>query len=71
MEAKLRKFALAQLPPENAKLGDNAFRKIAIRSFDLDMSNEAVMVLTAEIPGSYMTPSTKTAPGRFVSMART
>ena len=67
MEAKLRKFALAQLPPENAKLGDNAFRKIAIRSFDLDMSNEAVMVLTAEIPGSYMTPSTKTAPGRFVS----
>ncbi len=67
MEAKLRKFALAQLPPENAKLGDNAFRNVVIRSFDLDESNEAVMVLTAEIPGSYMTPRTKIAPGRFVS----
>ena len=67
MEAKLRKFALAQLPPENSKLGDNAFRKVVIRSFDLDMSNEAVMVLTAEIPGSYVTPKTKRAPGRFVS----
>lgn len=67
MEAKLRKFALAQLPPENAKLGDNAFKNVVIRSFDLDESNEAVMVLTGEIPGSYMTPNTKTAPGRFVS----
>jgi len=67
MEAKLRKFALAQLPPENAKLSDNAFTNVAIRSFDLDESNEAVMVLTGEIPGSYMTSGTKTAPGKFVS----
>jgi hypothetical protein len=67
MEAKLRKFALTQLPRENSKLGDNAFRNVVIRSFDLDGSNEAVMVLTAEIPGSYMTPNTKTAAGRFVS----
>lgn len=67
MEAKLRKFALAQLPPENAKLGDNAFTNVVIRSFDVDATNEAVMVLTAEIPGSYMTPGSKAAPGKFVS----
>ena len=67
MEAKLRKFALQQLPPENAKLGDNAFTNVAIRSFDVDATNEAVMVLTAEIPGSYMTPGSKAAPGKFVS----
>jgi hypothetical protein len=67
MEAKLRKFALAQLPPENAKLGDNSFTNVAIRSFDVDSTNEALMVLTAEIPGSYMTSATKAAPGKFVS----
>lgn len=67
MEAKMRKLALEQLPPENAKLGDNALRNVVIRSFDLDLSNEPVMVLTAEVPGSYMTPNTKTAPGKFIS----
>jgi hypothetical protein len=67
MEAKLRKFALQQLPPENAKLGDNAFTNVVIRSFDVDATNEAVLVLTAEIPGSYMTPGSKAAPGKFVS----
>ncbi|HET6936939.1 MAG TPA: hypothetical protein VFI72_18995 [Candidatus Angelobacter sp.] len=67
MEAKLRRLALAQLPPENAKLGDNSLRNVVIRSFDVDLSNEAVMVLTAEIPGSYMTQSSRSAPGKFVS----
>jgi hypothetical protein len=67
MEAKLRRLALEQLPPENAKLGDNSLRNVLIRSFDVDLSNEAVMVLTAEVPGSYMTPGSKTSPGKFVS----
>jgi hypothetical protein len=67
MEAKMRKFALAQLPPENAKLGDSAFTNVMIRSFDVDATNEAIMVLTAEIPGSYMTPGSKGASGKFVS----
>lgn len=67
MEAKMRKFALAQLPPENAKLGDNSLANVVIRGFDVDDTNEAVLVLTAEIPGSYMTPNTKTASGKFIS----
>ncbi|MGH9564614.1 MAG: hypothetical protein ACRD4I_01395 [Candidatus Angelobacter sp.] len=67
MEAKMRHLALAQLPPENAALKDNALQNVVIRSFDLDLSNEPVMVLTAEIPGSYMTPNKKNTPGKFVS----
>jgi len=38
-----------------------------MRSFDLDMSNDAVIVLSAEIPGSYLAPSAKDSPGKFVS----
>ena len=67
MEAKIRHLALAQLPPENSALKDNALQNVIIRSFDLDLSNEPVLVLTAEIPGSYMTPNKKNTPGKFVS----
>lgn len=67
MDARMRRLALAQLPPENSRLGDNALTNVVIRSFDLDLSNDAVMVLTAEVPGSYMTPNRKSAPGKFVS----
>jgi hypothetical protein len=67
MEAKMRRLALAQLPPENAALEDNALQNVVIRSFDLDLTNEPVMVLTAEIPGSYLTPGKKSAPSKFVS----
>jgi hypothetical protein len=67
MEAKMRKLALAQLPKENAQLNDGSLRNVVIRSFDLDLSNDAVMVLTAEIPGSYLAPGGKTVPGKKVS----
>jgi hypothetical protein len=77
MEAKMRRLALAQLPRENAKLPEGSLTNVVIRAFDLDLSNDAVMVLTAEIPGSYVTsrvpPGVKsepTAPGgqaKFVS----
>lgn len=67
MDARMRKLALAQLPRENAQLNDGSLKNVVIRSFDLDLSNEAVMVLTAEVPGSYMAPGTRTAPGKFVS----
>jgi hypothetical protein len=67
MDAKMRKLALAQLPKENAQLNDGSLKNVVIRSFDLDLSNDAVMVLTAEIPGSYLAPGGKTAPGKFVS----
>jgi len=67
MEAKMRKLALAQLPQENSKLNDGSLRNVVIRSFDLDLSNDAVMVLTAEVPGSYLAQGGKTQPGKFVS----
>jgi hypothetical protein len=63
----MRKLALAQLPKENAQLNDGSLRNVMIRSFDLDLSNDAVMVLTAEVPGSYLAPGGKAAPGKFVS----
>jgi hypothetical protein len=67
MEAKMRKLALAQLPRENAQLSPNSLKNVVMRSFDLDMSNDAVIVLSAEIPGSYLSPGAKSAPGKFIS----
>jgi hypothetical protein len=67
MEAKMRKLALAQLPRENAQLTPNSLKNVVMRSFDLDMSNDAVIVLSAEIPGSYLAPGSKSAPGKFIS----
>jgi len=67
MEAKMRKLALAQLPRENAQLNANSLKNVVMRSFDLDLSNDAVIVLSAEIPGSYLTSGAKGAPGKFIS----
>ena len=66
-EEKMRKLALAQLPRENSQLNENSMKNVVIRAFDLDLSNDAIMVLTAEIPGSYVTPAKKDMPGKFVS----
>jgi hypothetical protein len=52
IEARLRQLAQANLPREGP-LSTRSLTNVVIRSFDLDMSNDAVMVLTAEIhPGS-------------------
>ncbi|HEY2114714.1 MAG TPA: hypothetical protein VGJ51_06470 [Candidatus Angelobacter sp.] len=67
MEAKMRKLALAQLPRENAQLNANSLKNVVMRSFDLDLSNDAVIVLSAEIPGSYLASGAKGAPGKFIS----
>jgi hypothetical protein len=67
MEVKMRKLALAQLPRENAQLNANSLKNVVMRSFDLDLSNDAVVVLSAEIPGSYLAPGGKTTPGKFIS----
>ena len=67
MEVKMRKLALAQLPRENAQLNANSLKNVVMRSFDLDLSNDAVIVLSAEIPGSYLTPGARGAPGKFIS----
>jgi hypothetical protein len=64
MEAKMRRLALAQLPRENPPLSERSLTNVVIRSFDLDMSNDAVMVLTAEIPANTPTASAKGAPVR-------
>ncbi|MGB9122647.1 MAG: hypothetical protein WCE73_18665 [Candidatus Angelobacter sp.] len=67
MEDRMRKLALAQLPQENAQLNTNSLQNVVMRSFDLDLSNDAVIVFSAEIPGSYLAPGGKTVPGKFVS----
>ncbi|HEY2170778.1 MAG TPA: hypothetical protein VGJ30_14215 [Candidatus Angelobacter sp.] len=67
MEVKMRKLALAQLPRENAQLNTGSLQNVVMRSFDLDLSNDAVIVFSAEIPGSYLAPGGKSAPGKFVS----
>jgi hypothetical protein len=67
MEAKMRRLALAQLPRENAQFTEHSLTNVMIRAFDLDLSNDAVMVLSAEVPGSYVTQANKGAPARFVS----
>ena len=67
MEAKMRKLALAQLPRENSQLNAGSLQNVVMRSFDLDLSNDAVVVFSAEIPGSYLAPGGKSAPGKFVS----
>jgi hypothetical protein len=67
METKMRKLALAQLPRENAQLNTNSLNNVVMRSFDLDLSNDAVIVLSAEIPGSYLAQGGKGTPGKFVS----
>ena len=67
MEAKMRKLALAQLPRENAQLNTSSLQNVVMRSFDLDLSNDAVIVFSAEIPGSYLAQGGQGAPGKFIS----
>jgi hypothetical protein len=67
MEPKMRKLALAQLPRENAQLTPNSLKNVVMRSFDLDMSNDAVIVLSAEIAGNYPAPGAKAASGKPIS----
>jgi hypothetical protein len=50
IEAKMRKLALEQFPRETPALTDRALKNVVVRSFDLDFSNDAVVVLTAELP---------------------
>ena len=51
MEAKMRKLALAQLPRENAQLTPGSLQNVVMRGFDLDLSNDAIIVFSAEILG--------------------
>jgi hypothetical protein len=46
IETKMRRLAVAQVPGSNA----GSLANVVIRTFDLDLSNEPVVVLTAEVP---------------------
>ncbi len=48
VDVKMRRLALAQLPRETPPLTDSSLKNVSIRGFDLDLSNDAVVVLTAE-----------------------
>ena len=67
LQAKMIKLALAQLPNESTLPSDRGLTNVVMRSFDLDLSNEAVVVLQAEVPGAYLTRGTKTTTGKFIS----
>lgn len=64
IEAKMRKLALAQLPGENAQMDEHSLTNVVVRSFDLDLSNDAVVVITAEVPGGYLASPAKTPRGK-------
>lgn len=66
MEAKMRKLVLAQLPRESAQLPPSSLKNVVFRSFDLDLSNDAVLVMSAEVPGGYLSPGAKDAQAKFV-----
>jgi hypothetical protein len=61
-EVRLRKLAIEQLPVENRKGPPPELANVVIRSFDLDLSNDAVLVLTAEVPPAPPVPAAKGAP---------
>ena len=50
IETKMRKLALEQLPQESPALTASALKNVVVRAFDLDLSNDAVVVLSAEAP---------------------
>jgi len=49
VEAKVRKLALAQLPRETPAPTLASLKNVNIRGFDLDLTNDAVVVITAEV----------------------
>ncbi len=61
IEAKMRKLALDQFPAEKPALTDSALKNLSVRSFDLDLSNDAVVVLTAEVAPPPPPPAPKGA----------
>ena len=72
MEPKMRKLALAQIPKqdiqhskESSQLTTKSLRNVVMRSFDLDLSNDAVLVMSAEVPATV--PSTKESSAKFIS----
>jgi hypothetical protein len=70
MRPKMYKLALAELPNEHVRPSSdlqksNLLKNVVLRSFDLDLSNDAVIVFSAEVPGTL--PSTKDSAAKFVT----
>ena len=59
IEAKMRTLALEQLPGVKNQVNKPALTNVVIRSFDVDLSNDAIVVLTAEVPGGYLATETQ------------
>ncbi|HET6841033.1 MAG TPA: hypothetical protein VFK06_05005 [Candidatus Angelobacter sp.] len=57
IESKMRKLALEQLPQESPALTESALKNVVVRAFDLDLSNDAVVVLSAEAPPARTAPA--------------
>ncbi|HLJ89203.1 MAG TPA: hypothetical protein VKZ53_20460 [Candidatus Angelobacter sp.] len=59
IQFKMRKLALAQLPRDSSGVTEAAFSKVVMRSFDVDLTNDAIVVFSAELPG----PTSKDSSG--------
>ena len=77
IETKMRKLAMEQLPGVKNQVNKPALTNVVMRSFNVDLSNDAVVVLTAEVPGGYLAtetpaPAKKPAsrPGRKTSTTK-
>jgi hypothetical protein len=70
VEAKMRKLALGQFSGEKPAVTESALKNVTVRSFDLDLTNDAVVVLTAEVASPPAPPGAKSAkPAKSVKAA--
>lgn len=66
IDAKIRHLAAAELAKgeggtAGSSVSEQALRNVEVRSFDLDLSNDAVLVLSAEVPPGSGSNATKPA----------
>src|ERR1700743_553610 len=62
MYLKMRKLVVAQLPKEKMPVTPSSLKNVSMRSFDLDLSNDAGIVMSAELP--ITAPATKATPAK-------
>ncbi len=62
----MRKLAVALLLRENIRTTESALKNVVFRSFDLDLSNDAALVISAEVAGSNPAPGVKGSPGKSI-----
>ncbi len=67
VEVKMRKLVVAQFQRENIRIAESALKNVVFRSFDLDLSNDAALVISAEVAGSNAAPGVKDAPAKSIT----